>query len=153
MLKWFRQEAPRTVAQAGDIAIANPWARLGTRTPGIVGGYFTVTNRGSEPDRLLSASSPAAESVQIHAVRVVGAGIRVRPQPDGLAILPGSSLELKPRGYHLQLSGLRRAITVGDQLPVILAFAKGGNVELTLRIEDRGLVGSDVLDEEAHRGG
>jgi hypothetical protein len=153
LLKWFRQEAPSVVAQVGDIAIGKPWARIATRTTGVVGGYFTVVNRGAEPDRLLSAASPAAGTVEIHAIKVVGADIRVRPQPGGLAIPAGTTLEFQPRGYHLQLGNLGQTPDVGTELPVTLVFEKAGRVELKLRIEDSGLVGGDILDEEAHRGG
>jgi copper(I)-binding protein len=156
LLKWFRQEASSVtapiVAELGDLAIAKPWARIGTRTPGVVGGYFVLVNRGSEPDRLVSAASPAADSVTIHAIRVVGAEIRVRPLPDGLAIPAGTTLELKPRGYHLQLTGLKQPPAVGADLAVTVVFQKAGRVDLTLRVEDSGLVGGDIINEEAHRG-
>jgi copper(I)-binding protein len=151
LLKWFRQEAPSIAA--GDLAITKPWARIGTRTTGVVGGYFTVANRGSEGDRLVSATSPAAETVEIHAIKVVGADIRVHSLPEGLAVPPDTTLELRPRGYHLHLVGLKRPPALGADLPVTLVFQKAGRVELTLRVEDSGLVGADILDEEAHRGG
>jgi copper(I)-binding protein len=153
LLKWFRQEAPSVVAKAGNLAIAKPWARIGTRTAGVVGGYFVLANHGGEPDRLLSAVSPAAQKVEIHAIKVAGADIRVRPLPEGLAVPADATLELKPRGYHLQLTGLSQPPSVGADLPVTLVFEKGGRVDLKLRIEDSGLVGGDILDEEAHRGG
>jgi copper(I)-binding protein len=156
LLKWFRQEAsPATApiaAEVGDLAIAKPWARIGTRTPGVVGGYFVLTNRGNEPDRLLSAASPAADSVTIHAIKVVGAEIRVRPLPEGLAIPAGTTFELKPRGYHLQLAGLKQPPTVGTDLAVTVVFQKAGRVDLTLRVEDSDLVGGDIIDGEAHLG-
>jgi copper(I)-binding protein len=153
LLKWFRRETPSIVTEAGALALAKPWARIGTRTAGVVGGYFTVANRGSEADRLLSAASSAAESVGIHGIKVVGSDIRVLALPGGLAIPPDTTLELKPRGYHLQLTGLRQLPTVGAEVPVTLVFEKAGRVDLTLRIEDSGLLGADILDEEAHRGG
>jgi len=152
-LKRTRQEASSSVAEAGDIAIARPWARIGTRTAGIIGGYFTVANRGSERDRLLSAASPAAATVEIHAIKVVGPDIRMQPLPDGVSIPPGTTIELKPRGYHLQLMALRQEPAVGAELLVTLVFERAGRVDLRLSVADSGLVGADILDEEAHRGG
>jgi copper(I)-binding protein len=153
LLKWFRKQPPSIVAAVGDLAIAKPWARLGMRTRGVVGGYLTVANRGTMVDRLKSAASPAAGAVELHAIRVVGADIRVLPLPDGLAIPADAEVELKPRGYHLQLSGLKQPPAVGAELPVTLLFERAGRVDLTLRIQDCGLVGGDIIDEEAHRGG
>jgi hypothetical protein len=152
MLKRFRQETPAVVAEAGDLVIAKPWARVATLTTSVVGGYFTIANRGSEGDRLLSAASPAAGTVEIHAIKVVGPEIRVQPLPDGLAIPAGTTFELRPRGYHLQLSGLAQIPAVGTDLPVTLVFERAGRVDLKLRVADSGLVGADILNEEAHRG-
>ena len=153
MLKWFRQESPSAVAEVGDITIARPWARIGTRRAGVVGGYLAITNRGSTADRLSSAASPAAETVEIHAIKVVGAVIRVRPLPDGLPIPADSTIELRPRGYHLQLRGLKQPPALGTELPLTLVFERAGRADLKLRVEDSGLVGGDILDEEAHRDG
>src|SRR5262249_27216919 len=115
--------------------------------------YFTIANRGGESDRLLSAASPAAATVEIHAIRVAGPDIRMQPQPDGISIPAGTTIEFRPRGYHLQLMALRQAPAVGAELPVTLVFEKAGRIDLRLPVADSGLVGADILDEEAHRGG
>lgn len=145
MLKRFRRAPAAVAAEAGPLSFTRPWARIGMPAGDVVGGYFTVANRGGEDDRLVSAASAAAGKVEIHAIKVVGPDLRVGPLPEGLAVPGDTALELKPRGYHLQLTGLRQRPAVGTDLPVVLSFAKAGRVELSLRIQDEGPVGSDTL--------
>ena len=154
MLKLFRKKAEPSppVAVVGDLALRQPWARLSAQIPGLVAGGVTVTNSGGERDRLLSASSAAAGAVEIHGIRVVGAGMRMLPFTDGLAIPAETTIELRPRGYHLLFRDLRVSPAIGTKLPVSLVFEKAGRVDLDLVISDRGPVGGDALSEEHHPG-
>ena len=153
MPNWFRREPkPAAAAASAGIEIGQPWARSAVRTPSQAGGFFVVTNKGALPDRLVAASSPIAEKVEIHAIKVVGAAIRMGPRPDGLAVEAGGTLTLKPRGYHLLLSGVGAPPAVGARLPVSLTFEKAGRIDIELAVAAPGLVGEEILDEELHRG-
>ena len=85
MLKWLRRE-PKSAPAAtrGSIEIHRPWARQAVETPERAGGFFTLINTGTEPDRLVAASSPAAGKIEIHAIKVLGPDIGMRPR-DSLA--------------------------------------------------------------------
>jgi periplasmic copper chaperone A len=149
VLKWFRG-ADRPAADMSGLSLSRPWARLDATTPTQAGGFFTVRNAGPA-DRLVAAASALAERVEIHAIRVVGADIRMRPLPDGLGIPADATIELKPRGYHLLLIGLKARPQEGASLPVTLTFEKAGRREVGLIVGQPGLVGSEILDEERHR--
>ncbi len=153
MLKWLRR-APTAAPAAtrGSIEIHRPWARRSLETPDQAGGYFVITNTGAEPDRLAGANSPAAEKIEIHAIKVMGGDISMRPRDDGLALPAGVTLTLQPRGYHLLLLGLRTAPTPGARLPVTLLLEKAGNVDVELLVEAPGPIGTEVLVEERQRG-
>jgi copper(I)-binding protein len=153
LLKWLRRE-PKSAPAAtrGSIEIHRPWARRAIDTPKKAGGFFTLANKGTEPDRLIAASSPAAEKIEIHAIKVVGGGIGMRPREDGLALPPGVTLTLQPRGYHLFLTGLRAPAIPGERLPVTLIFEKAGSIDVELLVEAPGPVGNEVLIEERQRG-
>ena len=43
--------------KAGDIEIEHPWSRATPAGAKVAGGYFTIVNKGSAPDRLLSIAS------------------------------------------------------------------------------------------------
>jgi copper(I)-binding protein len=153
LLKWLRGEPKSAPAAArGSIEIRRPWARQAMETPGWAGGFFTLTNKGTEPDRLVAASSPAAEKIEIYAIKVLGGDVGMRPRADGLAAPAGVTLTLQPRGYHLLLIDLKTPLVPGAHLAVTLIFEKAGNIDVELVVEAPGPVGTEVLGEERQRG-
>ena len=156
-MSWFRRSPKAPVDQPdaaasrsytlGEIEIGSPWAR-GSSLPGRQdgAGFFTVTNKGTAYDRLISASSPAAERVEIHAIKVVGDGLRMRERENGLALPPGVTLTLKPRGYHLLLIGLKAPLELGALMPVTLTFEEAGKIDLELVVAAAGPVGLEALN-------
>jgi copper(I)-binding protein len=51
---------------AGSLKIEQPWARATPKGAPVGGGYFTVTNNGSAPDRLVGGSVPVSSGFEIH---------------------------------------------------------------------------------------
>lgn len=123
--------------RAGSIVVGHPWARptAGAATPGA--GYMTLDNRGPADDRLVSASSPAAEAVTMHRTEVRDGVAGMRPQEGGIAVPAGGTVRLEPGGYHLMLERLRRPLALGETVPVSLTFAKAGTVTVDLKVERR----------------
>jgi copper(I)-binding protein len=146
LLKWLRRSEPKEVpaASLGPLQIVKPWARSSSSHPDIAGGYMTVVNDG-ETDRLVSASCPAAGSLEIHAIRVKGPVLEMRKQDGGLVIPPANQQILKPRGYHLLMSGLAAPLAVGSKLPITLVFEKAGSVTVDFAVEAPGAVGQATL--------
>jgi hypothetical protein len=76
-------------SDAGNLAITKAWSRA---TPGgakIAGGYLTIENRGSAPDRLLSGSTGLARSIEVHEMVVSNGLMMMRPIDGGLTTLAG----------------------------------------------------------------
>lgn len=146
MLKWLRRSEPKEVpaASLGPLQIVKPWARSSSSHAGLAGGYMTVVNDG-ETDRLVSASCPVADSVEIHAIRVKGPVLEMRMLDGGLVIPPANRQILKPRGYHLLLSGLASPLAPGDMLPITLVFDNAGSVTVDFAVEAPGAVGHATL--------
>jgi copper(I)-binding protein len=146
LLKWLRRSEPKEVpaASLGPLQIVKPWARTSSSHPDIAGAYMTVVNDG-ETDRLLSASCPAASVVEIQAIRVKGPVLEMRKMDDGLVIPPANQQILKPRGYHLLMSGLASPLAVGGKLPITLVFEKAGSVTVDFAVEAPGAVGQASL--------
>jgi len=130
------------------LKITRAWARIASTVNDTAGGFFTVANRGSAPDRLVAARSPTAERIEIHAIKVVGTVIRMRPRQHGLVFHPGTTVQLRPRGYHLLMTGLKAPLVQGAKVPVTLTFEKAGEVTIELAVEEPGPVGDDMLREE-----
>jgi periplasmic copper chaperone A len=130
-----------------SIEIKKPWARLGIDKADTAGGFFTVINGGEDIDRLVSAATPAAASVEIHAIKVVGGDIRMRQLENGLAFYPATTIELKPRGYHLLMTGLKVPMAKGAKVPATLTFERAGDIAIEMTVEAPGPVGYEALDK------
>lgn len=146
MLKWLRRSEPKEVpaASLGPLQIVKPWARSSSAQADIAGGFMTVVNEG-ETDRLMSASCPAATSIEIHAIRVKGPRLQMQPIEGGLVIPPANQQVLKPRGYHLLMLGLTAPLVAGATLPITLVFEKAGTVTVDFAVEASGVVGYAAL--------
>ncbi|PZW42131.1 hypothetical protein C8P66_11923 [Humitalea rosea] len=120
---------------AGEVEIGHPWSRAAPA--GRTGaGYMTLRTTGAA-DRLLSASSPAAERVELHTHIHEGAVMRMRPVTD-IPVTPGETVELKPGGLHLMLVNLTAALQPGARVPITLHFERGGDVTVELAVERAG---------------
>ncbi len=127
-----------------SIDISRPWARASSINPQCAGGYFVVTNKGREADRLVAAESPAATKIEIHAIKVVGSGITMKPMEKGLGLPPDTAITLKPRGYHL-LMELAAPLAQGQRVPVTLSFEKAGPRQVELVVEAAGPIGNEAI--------
>jgi copper(I)-binding protein len=119
--------------QKGDIEIGAPWARATPPGASVAGGYASITNRGSAPDRLLGASSPAAEQVQLHVMSMRGGVMRMQQVP-AFDVPAGGALTLEPGGKHLMFFGLKEPFKEGAKIPVTLRFEKAGEVAVQLSV-------------------
>src|SRR5258708_32859653 len=122
----------------GTLEIAQPWARATPPSAPAGGGFLKITNTGSTPDRLISASSPAAELVQVHEMKMDGSVKRMREVEKGLEIPAGGSVMLAPGGYHLMMMGLKAPFKQGASVPVTLGFEKAGKIDVELAVEAMG---------------
>lgn len=158
MVSWFRRKPKEASAVPsavhGTLEMHKPWARSQSLPlpNNVAGAFLAITNNGPRDDRLVAASSPQAECVELYGIKVVDADIAMRPLAGGLAIRAGGTTTLKPRGYHLLLQGVRAPLAKGSTLPVTLTFEKAGTVAVEFAVEEPGLIGKAILHEEHHRG-
>ncbi len=130
--------------KAGDLVISQAWSRA---TPGgakIGGGYLTIENKGSAPDRLVAVSGDIAGKIEVHEMAVTNGVMTMRPLDQGLTIEPGKTVSLAPGGYHLMLMELKMPLKQGDTVPLTLQFEKAGKVAVTLDVQGVGAKGPDA---------
>jgi hypothetical protein len=118
----------------GALQIGQPWARATPPTAPSGGGFLTITNKGTAPDRLVSASSPAAGAVQVHEMKMEGSIMRMREVEKGLEIPPGATVTLAPGGLHLMMMGLKVPFKKDEKVPVTLVFEKAGKIDVELDV-------------------
>ena len=127
--------------KVGDLLITQAWSRA---TPGgakVGGGYLTIENKGTAPDRLIGGSADIAPKVQVHEMSMNNGVMTMRPVEAGLVIEPGKTVKLSPGGFHLMLLDLKGPLKQGDKLPITLEFEKAGKVSIVLDIEGIGAMG------------
>ena len=121
--------------RVGSLEIGHPWTRATAPTAPTGGGFLTVTNKGATPDKLISAKSAAAETVQIHEMKMDGNVMRMRELDKGLEIPPGATVTLKPGGYHIMFMELKAPFAKDTKIPVTLVFEKSGSIDIELPVQ------------------
>src|SRR6185437_42731 len=89
--------------KAGDLVITQAWARATPKGAKIGGGYLTIENKGSTPDRLVGGSTEVADKLEVHQMAMKDGVMTMRPLDNGLTIDPGKTVKLAPGGYHLMM--------------------------------------------------
>ncbi len=118
---------------AGGIAVSGAWARAAAQD-GTSAAYLTIDNAGSSADRLLSVSTPAAGSSQVHETMSDASGMTGMQPVDGIDVPAGGQVQLKPGGYHIMLMELTKALTAGETIQLTLVFQKAGPVVVTAEV-------------------
>ncbi len=130
---------PASVAFAGDgkagkLEIRGAFSRAtsGNADQTVAGAFMTITNTGSEADKLVGARSMIAESGGTH-THVRDGGV-VNMVPVGAIDIPaGHTATLQPGGMHVMFHGLNKPLAEGGKYSLTLKFAKSG--EATLAVE------------------
>jgi copper(I)-binding protein len=134
-------ETAEATEPTGSVTIDNAWAREST-PQGVTAVYMVMILVADDADRLKSARSSAAESVEIHETRIEG-GVMTMHRIDQLDVEPDTPVVFEPGGLHLMVIGLKRPLKTGDSLPLVLEFAHAG--KLTLEVPVGEPAGTDAL--------
>jgi copper(I)-binding protein len=117
-----------------DIRISDAWARETISGQTSTAAYMVLTNRGSGDDRLVSVSAQAPAMAMLHSSDSSDAVSRMRPMESGLAIPAGATVELKPGGTHVMVTGIRAPLNVGDTVTLTMRFEKSGEQPVDVRV-------------------
>jgi periplasmic copper chaperone A len=149
----FALLGPAAYAQevkAGDLVITQAWSRATPSGAKVAGGYLTIENKGTAPDKLVAGSGEIAGRFEIHEMAMNNGVMTMRPLDKGLSIEPGKTVKLAPGGHHLMLMDLKQPLKEGDKVPVTLQFEKAGKVTLSLDVQSVGAKGPAGAAPAAH---
>lgn len=118
--------------KVGNLKIENPQARATVPAQKMSGGFLKIENKGGA-DKLLSASSPASKSMELHTMSMDGNVMKMR-EVKAIDIPANGTVELKPGGLHLMFTDLKSQLKPGLSVPVKLKFEKAGEVEVKFKI-------------------
>ena len=101
------------------VKVEDAWVRGTVASQKATGAFMRLTSAADA--RLVSATSPVAEVVEIHEMAMENDIMKMRQIP-GLALPAGKATELKPGGFHIMLMGLKGQVKGGDTVPLTLTF-------------------------------
>ena len=128
--------AVSALALAGESAlrIDDPYIRLvppGTTT---TGAFMTIHNASNAERKLVKATSPISDKVQLHTHMNENGVMKMREIPE--IVVPASGkVELKPGSYHIMLIEMKSELKEDDRVPISMSFDDGSTseVEATVR--------------------
>ena len=118
---------------AAAISVSDAWARPAAASAQSA-AYMTIKNSTGSADALLSATSPAAAMVELHETSTDSAGMTGMHPVARVDIPAGSSVQLKPGGYHFMLMSLTGDLVAGKTIELDLVFEHAGKVIVTAEI-------------------
>jgi periplasmic copper chaperone A len=118
----------------GSLEIDHAWSPATPHGASVAAGYLTVTNRGSDSDRLIGGSVAVAGRFSVHEMSTTDGVSKMRPLADGLEIKPGETVELRPGSSHLMFMDLKQPLAQGDHFKGTLVFAKAGTVDVEFEV-------------------
>lgn len=124
--------------KTGSLRIVHPWVRATPTGAQVAGGYVTIINTGSAPDRLLGGTIARGARTEVHATSTEGGIARMRLVEGGLEIKPGQTIKLAPGGYHLMFMDLKGSFVDGEMVEGTLLFQKAGSVPVEFEVQSVG---------------
>lgn len=103
-----------------DPMITKPW--IGETVPGQTTATLQIDLTTVKPVSLMSISSPAAESIEVHTLIRSKEGMKVRVLPN-MPLQDHSTTLFGTRGLFLMMNGLKQPLTTGEHIPVTFTFA------------------------------
>ncbi|MBL4829405.1 MAG: copper chaperone PCu(A)C [Aliivibrio sp.] len=131
-----------------DINIVEPYARA---TPPSVPNsaiFLTLENHKMEERTLVSASSDAADKVELHNHTMVDGMMKMR-QVENIKIAAHKSAVLQPGGLHIMLFGLKNQLVEGEEISLTLTFANGATQSLSIPVK-KVMMGMKKMDMSDH---
>ena len=115
-----------------DLSVHSAWIREAPLGAPALASYMVIENSGAAPRKLISATSAAFETVELHRSVIENDVAHMAPQA-AVSIPPaGGQVKLKPGGYHLMMIKPLRALRAGDKVSVVLIF--DGDEQLKVRV-------------------
>lgn len=131
--RWFALAllAVATVASA-QIKVENAWVRATVPGQQATGAFMKITS--TEPVKLISVATPAANINEIHEMKMEAGVMKMRAHLGGLDIPARKVVELKSGGYHVMMMDLTQTIKTGQTVPLELQFADAKGLKRTVLV-------------------
>ncbi|MGR3746373.1 MAG: copper chaperone PCu(A)C [Pseudooceanicola nanhaiensis] len=131
-----------SAAALAEVVVSDPWARASILASRPGAAYLTL--RSDADDRLLSATTPVADHVMIHASETDADSVARMIHLDALDLPAGRMVRFAPGGMHLMLMGLAGKLDEGASFPLTLTFERAGAITVGVPVLGVAATGPEV---------
>lgn len=120
------------------IEIVDPYARASGMSAISGAAFMVLRNTGTTDDRLIAATSPVAERVELHTHISDDQGVmRMVEVEEGFAVPAGGDHALARGGDHVMFLGITTPFEDGTTVPVTLTFERSGDIVVDVPVDLR----------------
>jgi copper(I)-binding protein len=112
----------KEMPQHAAVQVQHPYARAVPPGQPNSAAFMTLHNHGDAANAVVSASSPAANVVELH-THIMADGMMKMRRVEQIEIPANGMTELKPGGLHIMLIGLKEQLKPGMKVALTLKFA------------------------------
>lgn len=121
-----------------SLTVEGAWARPSPMDAMNGAFYLTIRNRGSQPDRLIGAASPACGMVELHeSYMMEGGAMGMRPLAGGIEVPANGTVEFKPGGLHIMCMHIQEPFKPGNRVPLTLRFEQAGELQVEVEVREQ----------------
>ena len=121
--------------EADSVTITDAWVKAADS--GMSAAFGVLENSGDTDATIVSVSSEASSTMQLHEVVDDGSGSMVMQEKDGGFVVPaGGSLTLEPGGFHFMLMDLTAPLVAGEEATFTVTFEDGSTMEFVAPVKD-----------------
>ena len=119
-------------APPGELEVTRAWVRPTTGADQPTAAYMVITNGTGQHQKLVSATTPFADQVEMHRTTTDSTGMTAMTMVDEINIPAGGTVALEPGGFHLMVTGLHSALDPAqlEVMPLTLTFEPAGPVDV-----------------------
>lgn len=115
-----------------QVTVSDAWVRATVPGQQATGMFATLT--ATQDSKLLGGSSPAADTVEVHEMKMDGDVMRMRAIT-ALPLPAGQAVSLKPGSYHVMLMGLKKPLSDGSTVPIKLLIEDAQKKQATIEVK------------------
>ncbi len=123
-----------SMLSAAELHVEAPWIREAPPNAMALGGFMVLHNRSAEEVKLVAATSPAFDSVQLHRT-VAENGMARMVHQESIAVPAHGETVFKPGDYHLMLMQPKQPLKAGERVEVTLMFDNGSRQTVTFPVQ------------------
>lgn len=114
--------------------VSRPWVKAAES--GMTAAFADIVNKGSAEVRIVSASSPVTDKMELHEMADQDGTMVMREKAGGLPIAAHATATLAPGRDHLMFMNLNKPIAAGDTVTTTLTFADGSTLKFDAQARD-----------------